>query len=107
MAGEGRQELNRQLGQLEDQMPDRLARFIEWLRHPSSRWVRIPLAIICIGAGFLGFLPILGFWMLPLGVLLLAQDIPFLRKPTARALERVEDTWGELKQKWRERKRGH
>lgn len=32
-----------------------------------------------IFAGLLGFLPILGFWMLPLGVALLASDVPPLR----------------------------
>lgn len=33
-----------------------------------------------IAFGFLGFLPILGFWMIPLGVVLLATDIPPLRR---------------------------
>jgi hypothetical protein len=31
--------------------------------------------------GFFWFLPVLGLWMLPLGLLLLAYDVPFLRKP--------------------------
>lgn len=30
--------------------------------------------------GVLGFLPILGFWMLPLGVAFVALDIPPMRK---------------------------
>ena len=33
-----------------------------------------------------GGLPILGFWMLPLGLALLAIDVPFLRRPMARLL---------------------
>ncbi len=36
--------------------------------------------------GLLGFLPILGFWMLPLGPALLAIDLPFLQAPLARLL---------------------
>jgi hypothetical protein len=28
----------------------------------------------------LGFLPILGFWMLPLGFLVLSHDLPFARR---------------------------
>ena len=43
--------------------------------------------------GVVGFLPILGFWMLPLGALLLAEDLPFLRKPTLRALGAVQQWW--------------
>lgn len=41
--------------------------------------VRGFLGLLMIFAGLLGFLPILGFWMLPLGVALLASDVPPLR----------------------------
>jgi hypothetical protein len=33
-----------------------------------------------------GFLPVLGFWMLLIGLALLAQDVPPMRRPMARAL---------------------
>ena len=48
--------------------------------------VRIPLAVVLIAAGLVGFLPILGFWMIPLGLALIALDVPFLRGPLARVL---------------------
>ena len=38
--------------------------------------VRGLLGLILIFLGFLGFLPVLGFWMIPLGLGLLATDIP-------------------------------
>ncbi len=38
--------------------------------------VRALLGILFIFLGLLGFLPILGFWMIPLGIGLLATDIP-------------------------------
>jgi hypothetical protein len=38
------------------------------------------LGLIFIFAGILGFLPVLGFWMIPLGIALLATDIPVLRR---------------------------
>jgi hypothetical protein len=38
-------------------------------------------------------LPVLGLWMLPLGLLLFAQDIPMLQKPTARTLGWIERKW--------------
>ena len=38
--------------------------------------VRAVLGSVLVGLGFLGFLPILGFWMIPLGLTLIATDIP-------------------------------
>jgi hypothetical protein len=43
--------------------------------------------------GIFSFLPVLGLWMLPLGLLLFAQDLPFLQKPMARMLGWVERKW--------------
>ena len=82
MADRDKEKLDRQFGRFESRLPDSISRFIRWLREASSRWVRIPLAIVLICGGLFGFLPVLGLWMLPLGFLLLAEDLPFLRKPT-------------------------
>lgn len=38
------------------------------------------VGIVLIASGILGFLPILGFWMIPLGLALLATDVPPLRR---------------------------
>lgn len=46
--------------------------------------VRGFLGLLVMLLGFLGFLPILGFWMIPLGLALLATDIP----PASRWLRR-------------------
>jgi len=54
---------------------------------------RVPLAVVLVLGGFVGFLPILGFWMLPVGVLLLAEDLPVLKRPTLRALGTVQGWW--------------
>lgn len=56
-----------------------MARLIRTLRRPRARWVRLPVAALLIPGGFFSFLPVLGFWMLPLGLLLLAVDIPPLK----------------------------
>jgi hypothetical protein len=85
--------LDRHFAWLEGRLPPRLARFVGWLRKPSSRLVRIPLAILLIAGGIFSFLPVLGLWMLPLGLLLVAQDVPMLQKPTARMLGWVERKW--------------
>lgn len=61
---------------------------------------RIPVGLTLIAGGFLSFLPGLGLWMLPLGVLLLAVDIPALRRPASSAtirgrrfLQRKRRSW--------------
>jgi len=41
--------------------------------------VRGLLGVLLILAGTFGFLPVLGFWMIPLGIALLATDVPALR----------------------------
>uniref|UniRef100_Q07JJ1 Transmembrane protein (PGPGW) n=1 Tax=Rhodopseudomonas palustris (strain BisA53) TaxID=316055 RepID=Q07JJ1_RHOP5 len=86
-------ELDRHLAWFEDKLPQRPARFVGWLRKPSSRLVRIPLSILLMVGGFFAFLPVLGFWMLPLGLILIAQDLPFLQGPIARTLGWVERKW--------------
>ena len=47
---------------------------------PKSKPLRIGLGMMLIGLGLLGFLPILGFWMLPLGFLVLSVDLPAVRR---------------------------
>jgi hypothetical protein len=78
---EGKQVLRQASKHLEQQMPERVARALRWLRHPDSRLVRIPVGLLLIIGGIFSFLPALGIWMLPLGLLLIAYDVPFLRKP--------------------------
>ena len=48
--------------------------------------MRIPASIALTGGGVLGFLPVLGVWMLPVGLALLAHDMPPMRRPLARVL---------------------
>jgi hypothetical protein len=88
-----KRELDRHFAWFEGRLSPRLARFVGWLRRPSSRLVRIPLAILLIFGGIFSFLPVLGLWMLPLGLLLFAQDVPMLQKPMARMLGWVERKW--------------
>jgi hypothetical protein len=71
-------------------LPDRMQKATSWLRRPSSRWVRFPAGILLIVGGLLSFLPILGVWMLPLGLILLAEDVRPLRRLRNRMLEWIE-----------------
>ena len=94
-------ELDRHFAWFEEKLPAGPARFVNWLRRPSSRLGRIPLAALLIIGGIFSFLPILGLWMLPLGLLLFAQDVPILQKPMARMLGWIERKWLERERKKR------
>ena len=49
--------------------------------------LRTVLGLLFMVGGVLGFLPILGFWMFPLGVAFVALDIPPMRKRIDRWME--------------------
>jgi hypothetical protein len=56
---------------------------------PRNRLVRIPIGIGLIIFGLLGFLPVLGFWMVPLGLIVLSIDIPAIRRGRRRTVVRL------------------
>ncbi|RWX75696.1 hypothetical protein EPK99_18575 [Neorhizobium lilium] len=47
---------------------------------PRSRLGRIGVGSALVVGGILGFLPILGFWMVPLGFLVLSHDVAAVRR---------------------------
>jgi hypothetical protein len=52
-------------------------------RHPSP-WVRRGLGLALVAGGLLAFLPVLGIWMLPLGLVVLSDEVHQLRRPRRR-----------------------
>ena len=89
---------------LEQEVPERVARALRWLRHPDSRLIRIPIGLLLIVGGVFSFLPALGIWMLPLGLLLIAYDIPFLRRPVAAFTLWATDKWATFREWLRHRR---
>src|SRR5690242_12251733 len=73
-------------------LPDWMAKSLRSLAQ-SSAWLRWPAALVLIMAGVFGFLPILGFWMVPLGFVLIVQDIPPLREPLTRLFAYIDRKW--------------
>ncbi len=68
-------------GEAELAKPGRLIHIGKWrFRLPQSRFLRLLIGIGFIVGGILGFLPILGFWMIPLGLLILSNDVPLIRR---------------------------
>lgn len=96
-------ELNKYFDMINRRLPTRMSASIEWLRKPSSFTARLIAAVLLILGGFFSFLPILGVWMLPLGLMLIAQDLPFLQKPLVKAFKWVEAKWRWLKVKLEKR----
>lgn len=65
-----------------------LRRAVEWADRKLPRGLRTVAGLLLAVAGLFGFLPLLGFWMLPLGIALIALDIPPLRRRLFNWLDR-------------------
>ena len=86
----------RRLENLVGRLPSRFRTGVLWLLRPDSRWARLPAGVLLILGGLLAILPVFGLWMLPLGAILIAEDVPILRRGAARALEWMENRWPRL-----------
>jgi hypothetical protein len=64
---------------------------------PGNVFLRVALGLLMVAGGFFGFLPILGFWMLPLGLLILSVDFPPVRRFRRNLTVKLGD-W--LKLRW-------
>jgi hypothetical protein len=64
-------------------------RILDPLLHGSLRRVRLPIACLLVLGSFLWILPVFGLWMLPLGLMLLALDVPPLRPFVSNLLIRA------------------
>ena len=63
-----------------------------WASRHLPPGLRALCGIVLMVAGVFGFLPILGFWMLPIGAVLVAMDIPPLRRRLRKRLEPKSET---------------
>jgi hypothetical protein len=50
------------------------------VRVPANVFLRVGLGILMMLGGIFSFLPVLGIWMLPLGLLILSIDFPPVRR---------------------------
>lgn len=74
---------------------DRVRRLFSRENLPKSRAARITMGVALVIGGVAGFLPILGFWMIPVGLAILAIDIPAVRRFTRK----VSVAFGRWRQK--------
>ncbi len=52
-----------------------------WSARRLGTGVRTLVGLLFVVGGIFGFLPILGFWMIPVGFLIIAMEFPRFRKP--------------------------
>lgn len=60
---------------------------------PQSPLMRKMLGYSFVIGGILGFLPILGYWMIPVGLLILSQDSPRIRRWRRKNEVRILRWW--------------
>lgn len=53
-------------------------------RVPDSPHLRVIAGTLFVVGGVFGFLPVLGFWMIPLGLVILSVDLPAVRRVRRR-----------------------
>ena len=75
----------------------------ERLLRDGMRIVRLPVAFLLVLGGFVSFLPVFGVWMLPLGLMLLAVDVPLIRPTVSAGFIRTRRRFSIF---WRQRIRG-
>jgi hypothetical protein len=88
-----RERLTRQFQLIERRFPG-FGRYVAFIRADRARLIRLPIALLFILGGLLAVLPFLGLWMLPVGLMLLAVDLPFLQGPVSAAVIRLRRRFG-------------
>lgn len=102
MSAQHKRRLDRQIAALTSRSP-RLRRLAARFQGRPGVLVRLPLGLVLIAGGFLAILPVFGLWMIPLGLLLLAIDLPILRPPVSAAIIRLRRKWATWRRKFRNR----
>jgi hypothetical protein len=93
--------VERQLQKLPRSVTDK----VHWLRDPKRRVIRVIAGGLFVLGGIFSILPILGIWMLPLGLALLAEDFPGIKPWLERTALWVEGLVRRFKTKHAERAR--
>jgi hypothetical protein len=79
-------DFHEEIDRLQNHVPSLVGHHLNRLRGRRALWVRVLAGVGFIAAWCFFPLPIVGLWMLPVGLALLAHDIPMMRRPMARLL---------------------
>jgi len=80
---------------LRDKLVTAIRRAVVWGDRRIPPGVRSVVGVPCVIGGLVGFLPIVGFWMLPVGLALIALDIPPLRRRLMTWIQRHDGDGGD------------
>lgn len=78
-------------------------KFHDLKTHPN-RALRITVGVLLIIGGLFGALPVVGFWMLPLGLILLSVDFYWAKRAHVnlkRAHINLRLVWRKIRSRWR------
>ena len=87
-----RKRLRRQFDALGRTVPQ-IAPMLAMLQTRPMIFVRVPVAAFMLVGGMLAILPVFGLWMIPVGLLLLAIDLPHLRPWVTAMTIRLRRRW--------------
>ena len=65
-----------------------MARILVRIRQRVPPGARLLLGLVLLAGGLVGFLPVVGFWMIPLGIAVAALDLKPLYRWAERKLRR-------------------
>lgn len=102
MSARQKRRLDRQLAALTSRSP-RLRSFVTTLQGRPGIVLRLPLGVLLVAGGFLAVLPVFGLWMIPIGLLLLAIDLPAVRPAVSAGIIRLRRSWTIWRRKFRTR----
>jgi hypothetical protein len=92
MADRDKRRLERQFAALSRRFPV-LAPMLPVVRGRPGIVLRVPLGLFFIAGGLLFVLPFFGLWMVPLGIMILAVDLPILQPAVSAAIIRLRRRW--------------
>lgn len=84
-------------------MKARIQNYVERIKQMPNKGIRVSVGVALIIGGVLGALPVLGFWMIPLGLAILSVDYAWARRATAamkRWLLGVSKEFGKNRWDW-------
>jgi len=82
-------------------MKARIQNYVERIKRMPNKPVRVTIGVLLIVGGILGALPVLGFWMAPLGLAILSVDYAWARRATNKLKEWLIGIRGEFgKSRW-------
>ncbi len=72
-----------------NRMMHAVRRILHWADERLPRGLRSVFGLLLIIGGLAGLLPVLGFWMIPAGLAMIALDIPPWRRGLKRRIGRL------------------